>query len=224
MYKSFTSSESLPALFQPRVPAYTPSDISWHTPTLTREVVHELGSDFEDSQIDDVIKVGPSPFPTLVHFKSSVRTAGARALRSAPYLASVRRREANRIAKLISSLPTHAANADEFVAWVHEPLARIRTLLDTLTTAEQFRDAEFEGNSCEILRQLRDTFLNGGWQSYINAEARAAALSALRRLGAADEITRDDVYESLDKLLDAALNPSIGFAGDDAEEEETIFG
>jgi hypothetical protein len=37
-----------------------------------------------------------------------------------------------------------------------------RSLIRQLSDAEQFSEREYEGNSCEMLRQLRDTFLNLG--------------------------------------------------------------
>jgi hypothetical protein len=192
---------------------------TWISPTINREIIHELGSDLEDIQVEELLEVQPSHLSTFVHIKSSVKAIGARALRSAPYLASVRRREAGRIAKLVEDLSTKTRNLDDFIVWVHEPLDRIRRLIDNLSTAEEFRDTEHEGNSCEILRQIRDTFLKEGWHSYLKAEVCATTVSILKKLATEDDITSDDVYDSLDKLFDVGLNPSIGISSDDVEEE-----
>lgn len=222
MYKTDVLSPKLLPQFGDKALAKIIGNSISTTPRLTHEIVHELGSDLGDSHAEKLVTVDPSPFPTKLHIKSTVRAVGARALRSAPYLASVRRRESRKIANLIAVLHAKPTILDDFVVWTHEPLDRIRSLLDTLSTAEQFRETEYEGNSCEILRQLRDTFLNLGWQSYLKEDVCAAAKSVLSKLATEDEITSEDVYASLDTLIDAGLSPSIGIPIDDDDEEEAI--
>ncbi len=198
----------------------TASSKRWLIPGIRREFIHELGYDLEDISQEYMVTVEPSSFKTNIHIKSTVRATGARALRSAPYLAAVRRREAKKIAELVASLPAITTDAEDFIAWAHEPLDRIRNLIDKLSTAEEFRETEFEGNSCEILRQLRDTFLGQGWQSYRDDCVCATTVSILNHLATEDEISSDNVYASLDKLLDAGLSPAIGIPRDDVDEEE----
>ena len=193
---------------------------NWLSATIRRELVHELGADLSDSFMEQTINVAPSYFPTVVQIKSTLRAGGARALRSPAYLASVRRRECGMIGRLIASLAAKADMGDDFIAWTHEPLDRIRRLIDKLSSAEEYRETEFEGNSCEILRQLRDTFLGNGWKSYRSDSVCATALSVLKHLSTEDEITSNHVYGSLEKLLNAGLSPAIGILPGDGEEEE----
>ena len=198
------------------------SDNNWLIPNFNHYLNHELSPDLEDSFIQESVTVLPSPFPTKVNISSTVRAVGARGLRSPPYLASIRRRECGQIARLIASLPQQAANNDDFIAWTHEPFDKIRSLLDKLSAAEECREIEYEGNSCEILRQLRDTFLGNGWKRYCKNNVCDKALYVLRQLATEEEITRDHVYDSLEKLLDAGLDPAIGITIDDVEEEEIL--
>jgi hypothetical protein len=223
MQRLATDSSIMGIGVSPEVPSDSLTGLGWMARKLRHEIIHELSAEPKDASIERSLMVGPSPVPTLVYIKSTIRAGGARALRSGPYLASARRYQAGKIAKLIASLPATAAKDDDFVAWVHEPLDRIRILIDKLSTAEEFREIEFEGNSCEILRHLRDTFLADGWQSYRQDGVCTAAVSVLNRLATQDEITSDDVYASLDTLLDAGLCPTIGIPPDDVDEEEEVL-
>jgi hypothetical protein len=220
MSKSTTSSASTGMAFGDDVRPETTAGVGVRK--ILHEIIHELGPDLEDTSVQDFLTVEPSAIPTLVDIKSTVRARGARGFRSAPYLATVRRREAHKIAKLIEFLPLKATDEEVFIAWTHEPLDRIRGLIDRLSTAEEGRQTEFEGNSCEILRQLRDTFLEDRWQAYRQKSVSTAVASVLTRLATQDEITAADVYTSLDALLDAGLNPTIGIGTDNGEEEEIL--
>jgi hypothetical protein len=177
--------------------------------TFLVDISHELGSSLEDRIEERNITVTPSVWPTTVVFKSSVVASGARALKSAEYLAANRRRQCAKIADLIGALQTHAQSED-FAVWTHEPLGRIRSLIQGLSEAEEFSDPEHEGNACEILRQLRDTFLDGGWERYRDAEARDCAVEILQQLAAADEVSGEDASRTMDMLLDLGLNPAVG--------------
>lgn len=184
------------------------------------DIYHEFGTNFEDQTQLNVIPIDQTDPPVALLVKSHVVAGGARALRSPAYLATVRRRDAAKIARLIVDLEQHAGT-DDFVAWTHEPLEKLRRLIRKLSDAEEFADPEHEGNSCEILRQLRDTFLNDGWRRYEEPEVREAAIGILRRLAIADQdgVTADDADSAMDKLLDLDLNPTVGFAWNNAEEE-----
>lgn len=197
----------------------TPTVGSTSDYTATQEVnlYHELGPQLENQTAEAVVDIDETP--TRVVFKSHVITRGAKALRSPHYLATIRRRGARMIAALIEALATHV-QSEEFAVWTHEPLEKLRGLIYRLTEAEEFSDPEHEGNSCEILRQLRDTFLNAGWERYREPAVRDAAVSILQRLAAADEVSADDAYSAMDQLLDLDLDPSVGIVWQDDEEEE----
>jgi len=180
---------------------------------------HELGPRLEDQVAEEWIEIPRGSPATTVHVKSHVIAHGARALRSPQYLATIRRREAQKTAGLIQALADHA-ESDEFVAWAHKPLERLRALVHRLTEAEEYECPEHEGNSCEILRQLRDTFLNSGWERYREPAVREAAVEILGRLASANEVSADDASQAMDQLLDLGLDPAVGVIWQDGEEEE----
>ena len=106
-----------------------------------------------------------------------------------------------------------------FAAWTEDVLRALKQLVQTLAEAEELRSVRSEGNSCEILRQLRDTFLNDGWRGYRTSELRQAALAALKVLREADNVSAEDVYRVADSLLDLGIEPAAGALNSDVEEE-----
>jgi hypothetical protein len=87
---------------------------------------------------------------------------------------------------MIRDLGKHSGKR-EFVVWTQAVLEELRSLIRQLSDAEQFSEREYEGNSCEMLRQLRDTFLNSGWNSYREQRVRSCAAAILDHLAIADE-------------------------------------
>ena len=185
------------------------------------DIVHELSPQLENHTEQRVVNIDQEYPPAKVLFISRVVTRGAKALRSPQYLATIRRRQAGKIARLIAGLAAHAESED-FAAWTHEALEALRRLIHKLTEAEEFSDPEHEGNSCEILRQLRDTFLNTGWERYREPAVRNAAVSILQHLAAADEVSANDAYIAMDQLLDLDLNPTVGMVCQDDQEENEV--
>ena len=99
---------------------------------------------------------------------------------SANYLATVRRREAGSAAKIVRNLASRATD-DHFIVWTEEALESLRRSVGVLADAEESAYPEHEGNACEVLREVRDSFLNGGWQKYREpgvAEAVAGILAS----------------------------------------------
>jgi hypothetical protein len=197
------------------------SGVELHAGIRTVDLYHEIGPQPEDLTIEKDVPIDQVSPPTLVRVKSHVIAHGARALKSPQYLATIRRRESGTIATLIEGLEAHA-DSEDFGAWTHEPLERLRRLIHKLTEAEQFSDEEHEGNSCEILRQLRDTFLNTGWERYREQQVRESGLRILRRLAESDEVSADDCYWTMDELLELGLNPAAGTLLHYGEEEEEV--
>lgn len=185
----------------------------------TAEVYHEFGLELEDRVEARAVEIDPQAPPVRVEFKSHVVFSGRRSLKSPAYLAVVRRREAAKIGRLVADLEQHA-DGDDFEVWTHEVLGILRRLIRKLSDAEEDVEIEHEGNSCEILRQLRDTLLNTGWQRYREEDIRSAAVEVLQRLASADEVTADDAYRAVDNLLDVNLHPTIGFPWHNDDEEE----
>src|SRR5207244_1809609 len=133
------------------------------------KVIHELGSSGASLSVTMHRLVPPSQSPTLVIFRSEV--VGQPASSASPeYLATVRRRKARRLADSIADLSKYS-DRNDFTVWTYPVLEQIKDLLATLA------DAATEGNTREILRQLRDTFMNGGWESYRRSDARNLAFT-----------------------------------------------
>ncbi len=182
------------------------------------DILHELGTSWGDRSVERTVTVSPSEWPTKVVVKSSVVGVGVRGLKSPEYLATIRRRQSAKIANSVRALEKHA-NSEDFAVWTHEPLDMLRQLVNTLSDAEEYSDPEHEGNTCEILRQLRDTFLDRGWERYRDTGVRAIAVQILQNLATADEVSGDDASQTMDLLLDRGLNPAVGTLLEYAEEE-----
>ena len=101
--------------------------------------------------------------------------------RSPEYVATLRRKLADKIRSLVSGLAQEADRPDFAVA-THPIVAAIRRAL------EQLSDAEFEGNAREILRQIRDSMMNGGWEKYRDTHVRDIAVQGARLLSTKDEV------------------------------------
>jgi hypothetical protein len=200
------------------------SQVLVHTPVTAVEVnvihepdIHGAGLTFEESRV-----IPPSAFPTLVTFKSKVG-ASASEPPSNEYFATVRRRKAKNIQASIAGLVKYAER-DDFTAWTFPVIQQIKGLLDFLL------DAEREGNTREILRQLRDSFMNEGWNNYRREEARILACKILANLASAEEILPEHVNAAFDRLIGVGLGqvPAFAFAPEaddevtDGEEEEVL--
>lgn len=165
-------------------------------------LVHELGSDLVGGTIRQEHLVDPSDRPTLVSVGSHVVTDAARRLNSPQYLASIRRRKSTKIKNMFASL-AKKAHRDDFEVSTLKVVEEIRELLVQLT------DVQREGNTREILRQIRDTFLDGGHERYRDAKARDLIATIFERLAEADEVTPDDVDQVWDEIYDSGLSAPI---------------
>jgi hypothetical protein len=197
------------AMLQPRndqpMPMTT-SDQSDIIPFPSKKVVnvditHELGTDSVGSTITKEHFVFPSNAVTVVAVSSTVSTA-PKQMNSPEYLATIRRRKAARIENAIIGLEKRA-NRDDFEAYTFKVVEDIRDLLIQL--AEVHR----EGNTREILRQIRDTFLDGGHEQYKKPHVRILVASVFQKLAEADEVTPEDVDRTWDELYDNEINAGI---------------
>lgn len=137
------------------------------------------------------------------------------------YFATIRRGEVQKIQRQFSSLGEQATR-DDFAVCFHPIVNAIRKLLDRIA------DARSEGNTREILRRLRDTFLDGGWARYRDASARRAAEEIIDFLAGAEGVTPQDV-KWMSSLLRAKGLRSTGIPvfdlegeDNDVEEEEEV--
>jgi hypothetical protein len=182
--------------------------------TLQINLVQELGSDSVGGTIREEYPIGPSNAPTIVSVASHVVTETARKAGSPEYLASVRRRKSRRIINMLSSLDKKTRRSD-FDVFTFRIMEEIRELL------VQLADVQHEGNTREILRQVRDTFLDGRDESYRDPKARDVVASIFQRLSDADEVTPADVDQVWDELYRndlAAPIPLVVTVGEGKEE------
>jgi hypothetical protein len=153
----------------------------------------------------------------MVKVESQVVTRAVQGAHSPEYLATVRRRKARALCNAVERLSQDAAR-DDFAVCTYPVLKQVNELLTTLA------DASTEGNTREILRQLRNTLMNGGWNGYKDPAARATAVAILNHLAEAEDVLPKEADESFDRLSDVGLDP-VGaklFGGD--EEDDTIDG
>jgi hypothetical protein len=182
--------------------------------TQTVSIVHELGTDLTSEDIKKEAWIEPSTTWTRVSVDSRVEGQTARRMTSPAYLATVRRRRAKLLIGLLTSLEQHE-HREDFSICTHPLVEGIRELILTLT------DAKEEGNTREVLRRLRDTFLDGGWDRYRSRESRTVALSILIPLAETEEITPDDATRAFNELFDHGLKPmTLTPFEDDGEGEE----
>ncbi len=122
-------------------------------------IAHELGSSGAGLPLTEYRFLPPSPSPTLLVFKSEVVGQTTLQPASDAYRAIVRRRKARRIVEGLAGLAEYSDRKD-FSVWTYPLIQQLKELLGDLA------DSDKEGNTREVLRQVRDTFMNGGWENY----------------------------------------------------------
>ena len=181
-------------------------------------IIHEIGSRLEDSTTLRAVYVPPSEAPTVIHVKSQVVASAARGINSPAYIATVRRRVTRSLAEKVGSLQKYAVRED--VATGTCPvLEQLNTLLKTLAHADK------EGNTREILRQIRTTIMNGGWNHYRAPDVRNLVKSLLEHLASIEDVSAKDAHLAFEKLNGVGLD-SIGAPlfetcdGDESDDHE----
>lgn len=162
----------------------------------TIESTHVMSSDLEDISSSETHCFPPSAGPTIVTVKTRVVVTSARQLRSKAYLATIRRRDAAKLSQMVEEL-IDKLDRDDFAACVYPLSAQI------MATVSKLQEAEMEGNSREILRQLRDSLLDGGWEQLRRVDFRDGIISildGLRRLESVEPEHASNARETLDQL------------------------
>ena len=167
---------------------------------LVKNIIHELGSDLQAEPQEVRFDIQPSNRPTCVVVISEVSTQSAQKLRSAAYMATVRRRETKTLAHEVTALTQHARR-DDFGVRTFPVTERLKKLLATLSVAEQ------EGNTREILRRIRDSIQNGGWEAYRKPEARNVVASILGDLSTVEEVQPRHVKMASEKIAAIGFDP-----------------
>lgn len=141
--------------------------------------------------------------PTQIEMSSATHGESAPPSISAQPFVPVRRGTCAKIAEAVSGLGSFA-DSENFNARASDVVESIRELIVELM------DAKEEGNSREMLRQVRDTFLNGGWEDYRRPGPREAAARVLNRLARAEEdITPEDVDAAETELENGGVRANL---------------
>jgi hypothetical protein len=177
-------------------------DVTQGTLQLTKNYLHELGSDLESQPIEDEFVIPPRRVPTAVKIKSSVVSTGPKNLQSPAYMATIRRRQARAIANMIAALGEHEKKSD-FTVYTYPVFTKIKELLETIQPTRE------EGNSRMILRLIRDSLMNGQWEKYRNGEIRTKVGALIEKRLIVEEVTMAEVDKTFDELMDLGLNPNL---------------
>jgi|SRR5579864_451803 len=162
--------------------------------------------------VEQAITVSPSKKPTVVVARAQL-TAGAAALRSPEFYKAVRRGALRKVIGLIRELESPSQERD-FCVYTFPIVEEISETLKRLT------DSRTEGNSREILRQLRDSLMDGGWEHYRNGESRKAVTVFLEKILSLDEVTPKQEGQFFDLLMSHGLMalPYIALENDQEKE------
>jgi hypothetical protein len=170
----------------------------------TVDVVHDLSADldFSKSQEKSVFVPPGRDRGTLVKVRSHVRQSSSAEQRSPAYLAARRRIRVRKIRETITGLDAQSARDDFFVA-------AFPVFQEIEGALAELQPAQTEGNSREILRQVRDSLTCCGWEQYRVAAVRRAVDSVLEALETKDSVVPGDTKLSFATLSDAGLRPVI---------------
>jgi hypothetical protein len=124
----------------------------------------------------------------------------------------MRRTESKKLRDLVVSLAERSEEQDFFI-WTAPLTSRIRALLNDLSAGPD------EGNSREILRSLRDSLMDGGWESYRKASARAVAIKVLDLLKAV-KVCAADADRAYELMACAGLSSAALLEIEEAWDDE----
>ena len=133
---------------------------------------------------------------TVMLFKS-VSVSSSR-LGSPAYMATVRRRIARTIAKQVADLAGYITR-EVFSTYTLPIVDALRKGLNELI------EADAEGNSREVFRLVRDTFLNRGWESYRQQSVRNVVQLLLTEMASADKLESAFAHKAYDRLAGVGL-------------------
>ncbi|MCY2952788.1 MAG: hypothetical protein NTU53_12570 [Planctomycetota bacterium] len=196
-----------------------PQLVSTSTPTtgdcgtVTIELIQELSADLTAETTERTVVLPPSPYATQVTARATVVSHAAIGLRSAAYVGAVRRTRIRKIIQLTGDLGSNAARSD-FHSYTFPVFDEIRSLLQFLGDRE-----DLEGNTCAILRHIRNTLMDGGWNRYRDPGVREVAVAILQKLASVETVEPEDAALAFREMHAAGMSPSLPVTLDDAPEE-----
>ncbi|MCO8123411.1 hypothetical protein NHH03_16800 [Stieleria sp. TO1_6] len=165
---------------------------------LRRLLVSEVGPSLDDAYLDDEFVVPPNIVPTRVTFRAVTNMAAVRGSQSPAYVASRRRSRCRELAESIGNLQ-HNLQSIPLVVATQPILSEIKNLVASIQRIES------EANTREILRQVRDTLLNGQWEKYQSVEVCRHIASVVEKLGHSLDVEFNEID------LCAAKLENLGF-------------
>jgi hypothetical protein len=154
------------------------------TTEVERSIILEPSTAGSFSQAYEEIYIAASDTDTRVVVTAEV--ARSRGPASEQYIATVRRRLASKLEKIIGDLSEYETN-DDFEVYTFPLHTRIVELITTLNASTR------EGNSREILRMIRDLIGDGGWNRLREGSNRMVIAQCLVPLVKSDFVQPEDV-------------------------------
>jgi hypothetical protein len=171
--------------------------------TRSRSLFLQPTGDMQSLVATDSVTIQPSNGITKVEYVSRVDAADVQRMQSATAIAISRRRRCGEIHKMVLNLGQHVA-APDFHTFVHriaEALSRVyRELLEY---------DYVEGNSCMILRYLRNSIQDGGWEKYREAHVRSTVSGLTNELATALVVEANMAERAFKTLYDVGLQPAV---------------
>lgn len=144
-----------------------------------------------------------SATPTMVRVKTAVSAEAVQHARSAAAVGVQRRRRVANIVKLLRGLPAHVASED-FHTRAYPLFEEVRRLQQDLLSFEQY-----EGNTCMILRYVRNSLMDRGWRAYRDPNTVHAVAAILDRLAGVEVVTRDDARQAFRTFYELGLRAAL---------------
>jgi hypothetical protein len=169
------------------------------------------------AEAGNIFIVPPSDTPTVVAIRSSVSSAAIHHLKSAVAVGVERRRQVLQIAKRLRELPQHAGRQD-FHAMAFPVFDLVRRVHQDL-----LRFDHFEGNTCMILRYLRNSLMDREWNRYKEQKVADAVANLFERISTLETVERKDAKEAFRLFyeLNLRVSPSVVVeSGDDTDYDE----
>jgi hypothetical protein len=158
-----------------------------------------------------ILMMPASAQPVALKVHSSISALTAQRLRSAAAVAIQRRRRCGQIATAVRELSAVSERAD-FHTFTFPIFDDVRSLHNLLLRSE-----ETEGNTCVILRYVRNSFMDGGWNHYRGEEVVKGVAAILDALAKSAEVAPAQARSAFTAIHSLGLRPHlrVDLVGDD---------
>lgn len=157
------------------------------------QMIVEVDENLGDKYVTHSFDLPASSKTTSVTVTAVADASQARRGASETYLAAIRRRDSKNIKVMYQSLDL-AQSASSIMMQTMPILELLQKLILQLHSSDR------EANSREVLRQVRETLLDGQWKHYLHPNAKDTFLALMGRLAEAGEVDFHDTVDSAEKL------------------------